>query len=175
MKNEIDFSLDHPINGKELLSASGPLRRSAWLSERIRKDDLFLLQDGAYSQLLFIEVLELFVGGHFIATTILAFAFIERAVAGRLFFIGKKTKAQGNSEKLLKAALEETWLTDEEYTYLNELREVRNPLVHFRDHLAATRPEVKAVLCAKTTREQIETDAIRTLEAAIHVLHKTAI
>ena len=175
MKNEIDFSLDHPIDGKELLSASGPLRRSAWLLERIRKDDLFLLQDGAYSQLLFAEVLNLFVSGHFIATTVLAFSFIERAIAGRLSHNGEKSMANGSSTELLDAALRERWLTAEEHANLNELRNVRNPLIHFRDHSAATRPEVKAVLSAKTTEEQIETDAIRTLEAAIHVLNKTAI
>jgi hypothetical protein len=47
--------------------------------------------------------------------------------------------------------------------------------VHFREHLAETRPEVKAALKARSTIQMLETDAKKILEAAIHILGKTSL
>lgn len=90
MPNSIDYSLDHPVSGSQLLGGSDRLGRVTWLSKHIHDDDLYLLQDGAFSKLLLTEVLETFVSGQFIATVFLGFSFIERTIAGRLYFMGEK-------------------------------------------------------------------------------------
>lgn len=133
------------------------------------------MQDGTLSQLLFKEVLSSFVAGQYIATIVLGFSLIERTVAGRLAFSGDKSAASAKSETLLMNALERGWLKKEEHEHLNELRRLRNPIVHFRDHLSGTRPEIRADLNARTTEQVLETDAKRILEAAIYVLQKTAL
>lgn len=175
MKTEFDFSFDRPVHGEELLGGTGQLARASWLAKRVREDDIYFMQDGTLSQLLFKEALSTFVAGQYIATIVLAFSLIERTVAGRLAFVGEKSAALAKSEALLKSALEHEWLRTEEHELLDELRKLRNPIVHFRDHLSETRPEVRAALNARTTEHVLEGDAKQILEAAIHVLQKTAL
>ena len=175
MKTEFDFSFDRPVSGEELLGGSGQLARARWLTKHVRDDDLYLMQDGTLSQLLFKEVLNTFVAGQYIATIVLAFSLIERTVAGRLAFVGEKSAALGKSEALLESALERGWLRTEEHELLDKLRKLRNPIVHFRDHLSETRPEIRAALNARTTEQILESDAKKILEATIHVLQKTAL
>lgn len=175
MSNDLDFSFDHAVPGDTLLGGAGQLGRVAWLGKRLRENDLYLLQDGAFSKLLFNEVLECFVGGQFIATIVLGFSFIERTIAGRLSHVGEKVAAKGSSEQLIAAALQRKWLTETEHDHINELRTLRNPVVHFREHLAEARPEVKAALNARSTVQMLEDDAKKILEAAIHVLGKTSL
>jgi len=175
MPNDLDFSLDYAVPGDVLLGGTGRLGRMAWLGKQLRENDLYLLQDGALSKLIFNEVLECFISGQFIATIILGFSFIERTIAGRLSHVGEKAASKGSSEELIATALQRNWLTKTEHDHINELRTLRNPIVHFREHLAETRPEVKAALNARSTAQMLETDAKQILEAAIHVLGKTAL
>jgi len=175
MKTEFDFSFDRPIHGEELLGGSSQLARASWLARHVRNDDVYFMQDGTLSQLLFKEVLSTFVAGQYIATIVLAFSLVERTVAGRLAFVGDNSGALAKSEALLKNALERGWLKKEEHECLDKLRKLRNPIVHFRDHLSETRPEVRAALTARTTEQVLEHDAKQILEATIHVLQKTAL
>lgn len=148
----------------------------AWLSRRLRENDLFLLQDRKFSKLLFKEVLESYVGGQFIATIVLGFAFIERAIAARLSYVGEAGVKTMNSEELVKRAFARKWLTDDEFHEIDELRcKLRNPVVHFREHSAESRPEIQAISSAMTTEQMLEKGAKRILESAIHVLVKTAL
>ena len=175
METEFDFSFDRPVYGEELLGGSGQLARASWVARRVRDDDVYFMQDGTLSQLLFKEVLSAFVSGQYIATIVLAFSLIERTVAGRLAFVGDKPAAKANSVQLMKSALERGWLKQDEHDLLDELRKLRNPIVHFHDHLSETRPEVRAALSARTTEQMLEGDAKQILEATIHVLQKTAL
>ena len=175
MSNDLDFSFDVSATGEQLLGGSGQFVRGAWLSQRIRRDDFFLLQDGSFSKLLFAEVLECYVSGHFIATAVLAFSLIERTIAGRLSHIGREAEAKGTSQELLRAALNRHWITQNEYDQIDALRDLRNPIMHFKDHLAPNRPEVKAAMSGRDTRQLLESEAKSILEAAIHVLGKTAL
>ena len=93
----------------------------------------------------------------------------------RLAFVGERSAALAKSEALLKSALERGWLRTEEHELLDDLRKLRNPIVHFRDHLSETRPEVRAALSAQTTKQVLESDAKKILEATIHLLDKTSI
>lgn len=105
MKTEFDFSFDRPVHGEELLGGSNQLARASWLARHVRNDDVYFMQDGTLSQLLFREVLSTFIAGQHIATIVLAFSLVERTVAGRLAFVGDKSGALAKSEALLKNAL----------------------------------------------------------------------
>ena len=175
MNEDIDFSLDQSVYGRELVLGSGRLYRLEWLTKRIPEQDLYLLQDGVFSQLLFNEISECFINGQFIATIVLGFSFIERAIAGRLSFIGDKKIAAGTSEQLINAAHKKGWLTETECNHLNDLRKLRNPVVHFKEPLDLSRPEVASILRTKTTPQLLEGNAQQILEATIHVLNKTAL
>ena len=143
MTAELDFSFDRPLYGKDLLGGTGQLARASWVAQRVRDDDIYFMQDGTLSQLLFKEVLSSYVSGQYIAAIVLGFSLIERTAAGRLAFVGDKSAASNNSETLLRKAMERGWLKPDEFDLLDELRKLRNPIVHFRDHLflAALRSE----------------------------------
>lgn len=175
MSDELDFSLDVTVSGDVLLSGTERLGRIEWLARRIRKDDLFLLQDGSFSKLLFIETIECFLGGQFIATVVLGFSLIERAIAGRLFHVGDEKAAKRKSEELMVSALNKGWLSQTEFNQIGELRALRNSVVHFRGHLSMSRPGVNAAVNGQDISQMLESDARRILEAAIHVLGKTAL
>lgn len=175
MNTYFEFSLERPVLGSELIGCNGHLSRSNWLAKHIREDDIYFMQDGVLSQIMFKEVLSTFLGGNYLATITLGFSLIERSIAGRLAFIDAKTKACCKSEKLLDEALARGWLTGLEHTSLNDLRILRNPIMHFRDHRSEGRPEVRAALNARTTEQELEAGAKRVLEAAIRVLKKAAL
>ena len=105
MKADLDFSFDCVVHGEELLAGTDRLGRAAWLAKRVREDDIYFMQDGTLSQLLFTEVLESFIGGQYIASIVLGFSLIERTVAGRLAFVGDTAAATERSEGLIDAAL----------------------------------------------------------------------
>ena len=175
MTNKLDFSPDRAVTGSELLKGSYRLSRVEWLTNNLHENDLYLFQDGELSQLLFTDLIETFVGGQFIATILLGFTFIERTIAGRLSFVGDKKTAKESSTELLDAALSRGWLSIGEHSKLNELRQLRNPIVHFREHLADTRPEVKAVLSGRSATQMFESDAKQILAVSIHVLKQTSL
>ena len=170
-----DMNFGFSVSGDALLDASGKLRRAQFLASKIDKTGVYFLQDGTITQRLFVEASETFAAGQFMATIILGFSFIERTIAGRLSYLGKTKEAQARSEQLLSTAREAGWLTPEEHERLEELRHFRNPVVHFRDPLDESRPEVQALLAAKTTEEYLEKQAREIMVAAIHVLNTSAI
>lgn len=175
MNTKLDFSFDKPVDGEELLGGTGEVARALWLTKRVCNEDVYFMQDGTLSHLLFKEVLSCFVAGHYFATIILGFSLIERTVAGRLSFIGDKKSCMAKSKTLLQNAFDRGWLEKDEYELLGELRQLRNPIAHFRDYLSKDRPESKAAMNACTTEQVLEADAKKILDATIHLLKKTAI
>ena len=175
MADELDFSCERSVTGEELLLGSGRLERLAWLNRLIPSGDLFFLQDGEFSKLVFQEAVDSFVNGQFIAATVLGFSFIERTIAGRLSHVGDKKLALSKSGELLHAALQRRWLTETEHSSLDALLKVRNPIIHFREPLHAERPEIRALYQAKTPKLLVESDARKVLDAAIRLLEKTSI
>lgn len=175
MSYEIDFSTDRPIAGKDLLTENTSIARACWVARHIRSDSVYFLQDGTFSQLLLEETLEAYIAGHTIAVIVLGFSLIERTIAGRLAFIGAAKEASSMSEALLRIAVDKHWLTLDEKNHLDTIRALRNPVVHFREHLDDRRPEVRAALNAKTTQQLLEDDARLVMEALMSVLTKVAL
>jgi hypothetical protein len=176
MADEFDFSIERSITGEDLFRGNPKLERLAWLNKCVPGASFFFLQDGEFSKLIFQEAADSFVNGQFIAAVVLGFSFIERAIAGRLSHIGEKALARnGRSEELFKAAVQKDWITQDDFKSLETLRSLRNPIVHYRDPLDTSRPEVRAVLSAKTPMLMLEHDARVVLHAAIRLLANTAI
>ena len=175
MAEEFDFSLERSVTGQELFRGNAMLERLAWLNECVPGASFFFLQDGEFSKLVFQEAADSYVNGQFIAAIVLGFSFIERTIAGRFSHIGEEKTARGHSEDLFKAAAKKGWITESEYQSLEKLRSLRNPIVHYRDPLHGDRPEIRALLQAKTPLIMLETDAKLILNAAIRLLGKTAI
>ena len=175
MNTEPTLSFCRPVVAAELLGQDTPLGRAALLGRLIHPDDIYLFQDGTLSQRLFSEILESYMAGLDLATCLLGFTFVERSIAGRLAHIGQAAAAERTSEELLKEALRRGWLSQEEHATLERLRKDRNTLVHYKDQLTEARPEIWAVMSAKSTPELLASDAKRILQAVFTVLKKTAL
>ncbi len=175
MNSEPSLSFDRGVSAAELLKHDTSLGRAAFLGRLIHPDDYYFFQDGELSQSLFYEVLESYMKGLDLATCLLGFTFVERSIAGRLAHIGETAAAKQRSEPLLAEALNRGWLSKDEYAALEQLRKDRNPLVHFKDHLSEARPEIRAVMNAKTTDQLLSSDARRIVEAVFSVLRKTSL
>lgn len=171
----LDFDFTHSVTAEVLIRGAGRLERLSWLHERIKKGDLFFLQDGTRSQVVFQEAVDSFVNGQYIAVVALGFSFIERTIAGRLWSIGEKEKANTrDNSKLLNFAKDRGWLTDGEVTALNNLRDVRNYVVHFKDP-DSRQMKVCSVFEKHPRSVDFEKDAYAVMQAAIDVLSKTAL
>ena len=169
-----DFSFRHEAYGHEILGRPGTLARSKLVAELIDPKGLYCFQDGALTQIMLRETLESFIAGHFVSTIIVGFSFIERSIAGRLHHIEETIKAKARSEELLLHGKHNGWLSESEYLELEALRGIRNPLVHFKEPLNQSRPEIRAMLEAKELDQLLEVHACGLVVAAIHVLNTTA-
>jgi hypothetical protein len=175
MATESTLSFERGLLALELLHPDSKLGRLAWLAKLINPDDLYFFQDGELSQSLFNEILDAYIAGLDLAACVLGFTFIERSIAGRLSHIGESVAAKGRSEQLLAEALRRGWLSQEEHSTLDGLRLNRNPLVHFKDRLEESRPEIRAIMNAKNTKELLSAEARRIVEAVFTVLKKTSL
>jgi len=177
MGDDFDFSMDSActVKTEELFSGSGRLERLNWIYSRLAKSDLFFLQDGQRSKIIFQEAVGFFVNGQFIAAISLGFSFIERTIAGRLWNIGEKKLAQTRSNsKLLKAAQQHGWLTEGEVIAITNLRDVRNYVTHFRNP-DQQGSKIKNIFEKKPASVDFEKNAYEIMEATIDVLSKTSL
>jgi len=175
MATETTLSFERGLLALELLHPDSKLGRLQWLAKHINPDDLYFFQDGELSQSLFHEILDAYIAGLDLAVCVLGFTFIERSIAGRLSHIGASVAAKGRSGQLLAEALRRGWLSQEEYSTLDNLRLNRNPLVHFKDRLEVSRPEIRAIMNAKSTKELLATEARLIVQAVFTVLKKTSL
>lgn len=171
---KMDFDLSHTVSSEELLRGSGRLERLSWLNSRINKGDLYFLQDGKRSKLVFQEAADSYINGQFLSAIALGFSFIERTIAGRLWFINEKTLARKSGESLLKEALGRNWINDGEFTSLNNLRRLRNYAVHFQSPSNDVE-NIKNLFEPDPRSLDFEERAKKVIQAAINVLHKTSL
>ena len=171
----LDFDLTHSVKSEDILKGTGRLERLSWLHEKIGKGGIFFFQDGMRSKIVFQEAADTFINGQYIASIALGFSFIERTVAGRLWHLNEKKKAKTrNNSQLLNFTKERDWLTDGEVTALNNLRDVRNYVVHFKDPDSAEM-KVHNIFEKQPRSVDFEADAYAVMQAAIDVLSKTAL
>jgi hypothetical protein len=170
----MDFDLTHTVNSEELLRGSGLLERLALLNEKIKKGDLYFLQDGKRSRLIFQEAADSYVNGQFISCIALGFSFIERTIAGRLWHLNMRSLSKKSGESLLLEAQNRMWISEGEFSSLNNLRRLRNYTVHFQPP-SDEESNVKDLFAPDPRSIDFEENAKKVMLAAINVLHKTSI
>lgn len=145
----------------------GRIERLAWVVERHPADKSgFVFYDGITSSALFEEAKSCFVLGQYRAVIMLGMAFIERTLSSRLHAAGNNEVTRKSGRAILEAAREGKWITPGEFDQLDEVRERRNPVVHYR------RPgevEFRAIEAKRDWEELIEDDARLTLLSALHI------
>jgi hypothetical protein len=87
----------------------------------------------------------------------------------------QEASSTASGQRLLTVARANDWLTEDELADLTVLRQFRNSLVHFKDPLDLNRPEIQALLSARTTAELLEKRARTVIRAIGHVLNYTAL
>ena len=81
---------------------------------------------------LFWEMRWCFIQGQFLATVLLGLAFIERILAARYYEIGRDDLVRAKFSCLLKQALADSLISDNQSEGLNKARQYRNAYAHFR-------------------------------------------
>ena len=170
----IGFSTKYPLSREELFSFDTRLERMSWLEEQLPKSDFYFVQGIPYTTHLFKETIRCFVNAQFLAAIALGFSVIEHSLAARFCEVGQDLK-QVSAVKLLDKAKALGWLTDQDHKQLNEAREFRNPVIHFRNKPDPSRHDISAMKSGKDAYHELEVDAKHVLCAAIRVLEMTSI
>lgn len=116
-----------------------------------------------------------FTCGQYLATAVLGVAFVERLLAAKFFAAGRDDLERAGGHSLLGEARRCGWITEAEYVQLDRIRQLRNPLVHFRRPLASGTVERRALRQAREPEHIVEEDARRILGAVFSVLAKQAV
>lgn len=107
--------------------------RLNWMVDKMPNADVLVFRGGIMSKYLFEEARYCFVYGQFLATIILSLAFIERILAALFYESGREDLKRAGISSLAQEALNTGWLHEKEYKWLEKVRKIRNPIVHFRE------------------------------------------
>jgi len=163
------------------LAHEGRLSRLKWMAKNTPQPENLVFRGGLMSKFLFEEARYSFVYGQFLATIILSLAFIEHVLAALFYETGRNDLERAGIAKLAKEALQQRWLSENEYAWLEEIREIRNPIVHFR-HLGIqpneqseqnwwrNRIESRSILQNQLPYELLEEDAKKAVTITLHLL-----
>lgn len=164
------------INREDTVARSDRIARLEWLASNYPSSDSgFVLNGGWLSDRLLEEAKYCFAYGQFLATSVLGVAFIERVLAARFYASGRDDLERAGGFDLLREALKQGWLSQEEFDHLDRVRRLRNPIVHFRRPLAPDTIEYRAVTGHAPPDELTEDDAQSVLRGVFHMLRGNAI
>ncbi|MDI7246974.1 MAG: hypothetical protein QME92_05835 [Bacillota bacterium] len=107
-------------------------KRLAWIASAFPACEYQFFPGGWMAKYLFEEARYCFVYGQFLATIVLGCAYMERTLAAMLYGAGRDDLERASASKLFEEALKSGWLSAEESVYLERARNIRNPVVHFR-------------------------------------------
>jgi hypothetical protein len=149
--------------------------RLSWIAEIMPKAEYLTFPGGLISKHLFEETRYCFVYGQFLAAIVLGLAFLEKTLAAWFFIAGRNDLERASISRLLREARNKAWLTEDEYTKLDQIRLVRNPVTHFRVPLSEDSIEFRALGKADHPYSAIEQDARDVIEAMMHMLGRNAV
>ena len=151
------------------------LARLRWMSSIAPSSEIWLFPGSHLSVYLFEEARYCFVYGQFLAAIILGMAYIERSLAAWLYASGRNDLKRATFRKLLEEAQAVGWLTTPEHAALERVRQLRNPLAHFRAFGHPETVERRAIDESVNAYELIERDAREVLAAVMAMLKRHAI
>ena len=149
--------------------------RLRWIVKHYPAAQGFALYGGWLSKQLLEEAKYSFVYGQYVAAAILGVAFVERVLAALFYGAGRNDLERASANGLFAEALRCGWLTQTDFEHFDRIRQLRNPLVHFRRPLAGDTVERRAVSDDTHPEQVIERDAREVLEGVFRVLEKVAV
>lgn len=108
------------------------IERLQWLLENTPQNEIWLFHAGYLNYELFEQARYCFVYGQDLAVIMLGLSFIEHTLAALLFESGRDDLARTNLTVLTKEAHKIQWIDDAEMKAIDEAREIRNGVTHFR-------------------------------------------
>ena len=135
----------------------------------------FMLFGGWVSQQLLEEARYCFTYGQYLASAVLGVAFVERILAAKFYASGRDDLERAGGQSLLQEARQYGWITDVDFDQLDRVRQIRNPLVHFRRPFSSGTVDRRAIQQEREPEQIIEEDARGILVAAFGILAKEAI
>ena len=95
---------------------------------------------------------------------------LERTLAALLYGAGRSDLERANVSVLLREAVENGWLGQQEFEHLDHARALRNPVTHFRRPLHEDTVEYRSVTLNEPPYSILEEDARHVMVAAFRVL-----
>lgn len=162
------------IGAEDTRERAARLARLHWVMEKMPKVDWMVAGCGPISKYQLEEAHYCYVYGQFLATIVLGLAFLESTLAGAFYCDGQKGISHGSVFDMAKTALKREWLTEEDHKTLERVRELRNPVTHFRKPGHEERIEARACREQSDDKAVLEKDARQVLQAVFHLLPKIA-
>lgn len=163
------------LNREDAVCREDRLARLEWVAGLVPDSQLLTFPGGWVAMYLFEEARYCFVYGQFMASVVLGLAFIERTLAAWFYGAGRNDLERASISNLLREGKDSGWLTYEEYQQLDELREMRNPITHFRAPISADTVERRSVEQDKLPYDVLEDDAKKVMQAVFHLVHRNAV
>lgn len=152
------------------------LKRLEWITEKFHNNISFGLHYGGIkSKYLFDEVRYCFVYGQYIAVILLSMSYIETMLASYYYGSGDNEIPFSAFSKILNQAKEDGILTEDEYNIFDNIRNIRNPLTHFKRPLDEKSPEAIALKEQCHIYDILENDARKTIQAMFKLVRYFAV
>jgi len=151
------------------------LNRLKWITEEYPNIEISLFHGGLKSHYLFEEARYCFVYGQYIASIVLSLSYIENTLASVFYASGRNDLQRASVVNLLEEAKEEGLISESEFAVFNKVREIRNPITHFRKLGDKKTIEYRAVKNDRHPYELLEKDAKTALKATFRMMAKFSI
>jgi hypothetical protein len=164
------------IEHEDAVARDDRVTRLEWLAANYPPSDAgFMLHGGWLSHQLLEEAKYCFAYGQFLATAILGLAFIERVLAAQFYAAGRDDLERAGARDLLREALKNAWISQEEFQRFERVRGLRNPIIHFRRPLAPDTLEHRALQEDAHPDELVQGDAQEILNGVFRMLKRSAV
>jgi len=160
------------LDNEDKVEREARLERLRWLASLMPKVDWMVYGTGPISKHLFDEARYCFAYGQYLSSIILGLAFVEVSLAGAFYAAGRNGLERAGIATLSKEALNCGWLSQADYDAIEQVREYRNPITHFRPPGHNERVEARAFHERVATCEVIERDARKVMQTVFHLLLK---
>ena len=173
MDNQISEA-EHWLKEEDSKCFGGRLERLEWMVDRTPPANAWSFYGSIHSKMLFEEMRYCFVYGQYLATVLVGISFLETTLAALFFGSGRNDLRRASLQRLMQESVEDGWMTSEESSHMDRLREIRNSYAHFRPPLGENSIEVSALSHGASPYEIAERDAAAVILVALGILDKTA-
>lgn len=146
--------------------------KRAKLLMKIKGDPAHLLLPGGMTSVVALNEMELcFINGFDLSCIILSQLFLENIWGSYLSISGVNINGIGFSQILNKIRKEE-WITEEEYNFMTEIRERRNPYMHVQSFESDKNPTRRALNANIAFERMLEQDAEESLNIVFKIISR---